>query len=991
MTCRVQRVESRERSYRLTTATTTTDNKKALGYIVSPIFSSFTFATSCLLIIVFSMRRILLPTCSSFVSLLGIFCLIVWLGDRHNNRRDHRYHAFYENGREEERHDHHFSDVASSSSSLSMSRILRSSKQQQQYGKQKHSHGVNKSNKKSNNHHKHKNSSNPHNGKVRRNHTHGGSSTAGITPYIVGGSSAQPGQFPFFASITSSSNYLCGASLIAPDLLLTAGHCQDAFQHGAIVGVTSLATVDAGAVAVTVVEQVINPNFFRFLTDDLMILKISPSVQTIPPVTMNFNASYPTTNESLTILGFGKTSDTSGPSQTLQVAQVYPVPTATCQTYYAGNLIIDPLKHICVWNKKSSTFQGACEGDSGGPLLNTPSTAATMSDATARMTYGVLSFGQLQCTQGPAVYTRLTSYFSWLQQVICNTSDVPPTYMYCDQLTARNATAINSNNNKSYSPTKRPTLSPTTNPTSGPTTVPTSRPSPIKTSSPTTSPTLSTTADPSSRPTSMKTSSPTTSPTLSTTADPTSHPTPTISPTSSATAVPSSFPTPMNSNSLQPKPTYAHPTSNLTQIKSGSLDHNTTVSNHTTSHNQTDNLVPHNMSDSTTGNRSKATNGNLTWYNSSSSTVTAGSMAPTPKPTHKSNSFESINSTSGIHNNTQTNTSIDNFSQASSSNSTAENESNTNSTTSGGHVTATSGSNSTSSNLNPQSTGNGAQKGSNETQSGNSTDAASSLGNSTENNADLKFGSNATVPTNMSGNTATEGRNETAARSSNATLSGNSTENNTEKSNKGSADNSTSIFYNITEPNPQDRGSPTAFPTGSEISKNITDNKNMHGNETADATDFTNSTNNTAVDSRNSTSSNSSAGSNAGDGSSSRKINTTILTNIPSTTPHIISNPPTDYPSVVPSKSPLKPPSMSPCQRVKLQYQTCLTQNMTTFAVNGCLTCLNKYIPTSPKSCTDYQNAVCDAPSRCGCDPCNDSIAAYIRCASGCGKSLKCP
>src|SRR3954465_10042869 len=42
---------------------------------------------------------------------------------------------------------------------------------------------------------------------------------------IVGGSDAAPGEYPSVAEITFGKSFLCSGTLIAPNYVLTAGHC----------------------------------------------------------------------------------------------------------------------------------------------------------------------------------------------------------------------------------------------------------------------------------------------------------------------------------------------------------------------------------------------------------------------------------------------------------------------------------------------------------------------------------------------------------------------------------------------------------------------------------------------------------------------------------------------------------------------------------------------------------------------------------------------
>lgn len=104
---------------------------------------------------------------------------------------------------------------------------------------------------------------------------------------VKGGTNPQPGQFPFFATVIPSSQWLCGASLVAPDIVITAGHCAEAFTAGAVIGARQLETNTFGSLEVQVTQQILHPHLKNFLENDVLILKTSlqlllfPSTQTV--------------------------------------------------------------------------------------------------------------------------------------------------------------------------------------------------------------------------------------------------------------------------------------------------------------------------------------------------------------------------------------------------------------------------------------------------------------------------------------------------------------------------------------------------------------------------------------------------------------------------------------------------------------------------------------------------------------------------------------
>ncbi len=258
--------------------------------------------------------------------------------------------------------------------------------------------------------------------KVKHHKNRNNADAASAEPEIIGGTAAQPGQYPYFTTVISSSQWICGAALVAPDMLITAGHCSDAFKKGAVVGTTKRGVKISGSVEVKIVQQILYPGWTNFTHNDVMLMKISPPVTSITPVTINFNTSLPSVNESLEIIGFGATANNGPVSNVLMQASVYEVPSSKCQQYYGTRNVV-PSEMVCVVNE--APLHQVCDGDSGGPLLGKGSSGETV-------TFGVTSWGSTSCYQGYSVYTRLSGYQSFITNTICQNSASPPSYFGCN-------------------------------------------------------------------------------------------------------------------------------------------------------------------------------------------------------------------------------------------------------------------------------------------------------------------------------------------------------------------------------------------------------------------------------------------------------------------------------------------------------------------------------------------------------------------------------
>ncbi len=233
---------------------------------------------------------------------------------------------------------------------------------------------------------------------------------------IVGGITAEEEEFPWMVQLLVNNVHYCGGSLIAPQWVLTAGHCAvDSPTLGlippdkAIINSIHLNMVESYSEEVNI-ESVFNyPTFDIDLFDqgnDLTLLKLETPITSITPVAIhNINNDAVQLNDSLLVMGWGAINDMGTGSSTL----LYSYPTAkdiTDKLIYAGY-------------DSTETVAGAGAGDSGGPLLKTINGILTQ--------VGIVSggIGVITDDGSPGFYTRVYKYANWIDSVITAESAEP--------------------------------------------------------------------------------------------------------------------------------------------------------------------------------------------------------------------------------------------------------------------------------------------------------------------------------------------------------------------------------------------------------------------------------------------------------------------------------------------------------------------------------------------------------------------------------------
>ena len=316
----------------------------------------------------------------------------------------------------------------------------------------------------------------------RRAQSQDNEGTSDVIGYIIGGTQVTDAdRYKYIVSLTKWNGHFCGGALIAPDLVISAAHCQniDGAKVGlidkndntvptftGISGVTKNTNCNKGIQENKMIH--LHENYGDNYVNDLMIVKLGGSVDTsiYPIISINTDGSAPASGDPLTTMGWGQTIAGSSGSmaKTLNEVEVSAISQSACQSMYGGYLQDNML---CAMDPG----QDSCQGDSGGPLIDKGS------DANSDVLVGVVSWGYGCASATHAgVYSRLSYNYDWIRDKVCCLSSAPPPSFNCPGAPAPTTS----------SPTMAPVAAPTPPPVEDTTTT-TTTPAPV-TASPTFSP-----------------------------------------------------------------------------------------------------------------------------------------------------------------------------------------------------------------------------------------------------------------------------------------------------------------------------------------------------------------------------------------------------------------------------------------------------------------------------------------------------------------------
>ncbi|HEX7298433.1 MAG TPA: serine protease [Solirubrobacteraceae bacterium] len=222
---------------------------------------------------------------------------------------------------------------------------------------------------------------------------------------VVGGHPLALATAPWFASFGG-----CGGALVAPDRVLTAGHCV---AHREL---ADLRNVAVGGVLRQTVRFAMYPAWRHAngtsVRDDVAIVQLDQPVPGVAPVTLG--GGLPA---EATILGRGRSTvpaagERASPRfrQALRAAQLRLISDARCARSFrdrrgSGGERFDAARMLCAVDVDGRPpLSSACNGDAGGPLY-----AATPG---APVLLGVVSFSGARCGADglPSVFTDVARY-----------------------------------------------------------------------------------------------------------------------------------------------------------------------------------------------------------------------------------------------------------------------------------------------------------------------------------------------------------------------------------------------------------------------------------------------------------------------------------------------------------------------------------------------------------------------------------------------------
>jgi secreted trypsin-like serine protease len=235
---------------------------------------------------------------------------------------------------------------------------------------------------------------------------------------IIGGASVQDGTFPSLAYVVDVQGrfvYQCTGTVVAPSLILTAGHCAEHMKTGVVnapsgyrVVTGTIDPIAPTASVSTVLGVIVYPGLARRVDDGDAALLVLSNPIAVPPIVLATRsyARHLRGGQPAVMAGWGITSfEQRLPTERLQSAATVVQRRNWCRAnarpFYSKN-------ELCTISPPSYAT-GACAGDSGGPLLAQRRTGGQL----IQIGIAVHVYGRCS-TRRPSVFVSTGAISSWV-------------------------------------------------------------------------------------------------------------------------------------------------------------------------------------------------------------------------------------------------------------------------------------------------------------------------------------------------------------------------------------------------------------------------------------------------------------------------------------------------------------------------------------------------------------------------------------------------
>jgi secreted trypsin-like serine protease len=222
---------------------------------------------------------------------------------------------------------------------------------------------------------------------------------------VIGGAAAPAGKWPDTAAVLWSGEQACTGTLIAPSVVLTAGHCiEGGAPDGVLVGATAKSRPQEGE-TLDVQRAVAYPDSQATIDVALLILS-TPSTITPRPIASGWARADIKNGAAVQLVGYG-TVDRNGSTETDSLMEATSSNTDFhCSKSSGCNSAARPDGELGAGGMGIDT----CPGDSGGPIYVLTEYGTYLAGVTSRG----YDNNQYYCSEG-GIYARADKVIDWIE------------------------------------------------------------------------------------------------------------------------------------------------------------------------------------------------------------------------------------------------------------------------------------------------------------------------------------------------------------------------------------------------------------------------------------------------------------------------------------------------------------------------------------------------------------------------------------------------